>query len=389
MRSSIVLRVSFKLKGMQVIDTVLLKIASRCNLDCSYCYVYHLGDDAWKENPKLLNMKKIDDIEQSLFELYQYQGKSFAIVLHGGEPFLLPKSRLEYLFQKLRSRLPEYTTISIQTNGLLLNNELIDLCYEYRVTVSISLDGEEKVNDAMRIDKLGRGSFTRIINSIKLIQEHPKYNDVFTGCLAVIDPFSSPKSTYHFFKSLNIPSVNFLMRDGNHSRYPFGKKDFNSIEYGKWLAELWQEYFNDPNPIPIAVFDNYVKTLMGGMSSKEGTGTEVSGILIIDTNGDITKNDTLKSTKNRADRFKYAWNVSKDNIVELVQSDEFKEYLNLQNPTSSHCKQCQYLNICGGGMPLYRWHDETQFDNPSVFCSDHQFIIKSIESTLRDFNHEN
>ena len=30
------------------IDTVLLKVASRCNLDCSYCYVYNMGDEAWR-----------------------------------------------------------------------------------------------------------------------------------------------------------------------------------------------------------------------------------------------------------------------------------------------------------------------------------------------------
>ncbi|MDO4998515.1 MAG: cyclophane-forming radical SAM/SPASM peptide maturase YhhB [Neisseria sp.] len=368
-----------------MIDTVLLKVASRCNLDCTYCYVYHLGDDAWKDNPKLFSTKIIDDIEQSLFNLYQFQGKSFAIVLHGGEPFLLPKARLEYLFAKLRSRLPSFTSISIQTNGLLLNNELIDLCYKYHVTISISLDGTETVNDKMRIDHLGRGSFTRIMDSIQLIKQHKFSKEIFTGCLAVINPFSNPHEIYHFFKQLNIPSVNFLMRDGNHDRYPYGKANFYSLEYAKWLEQIWIEYFNDENPIPIAFFDNYVKMLMGGTSSKEGTGTEVSGILIIDTNGDITKNDTLKSTENRADRFKFKWHVSKDNLVELIQSDEFKEYLTLQNPTSEQCQKCEYLSICGGGMPLYRWSKERKFDNPSVFCKDHQYIIHSISQTLEQF----
>lgn len=365
-----------------MIDTILLKVASRCNLDCTYCYVYHLGDDAWKDNPKLLSKKTIDDIEKSLFDLFQYQGKSFAIVLHGGEPFLLGKERLTYLLQKLRFRLPEYTTISIQTNGLLLTNELIELCHQYNTTISISLDGMQSVNDKMRIDHLGRGSFVQVMDKIQLIKQHRFAEQVFTGCLAVIDPFSNPKEIYQFFKELNIPSVNFLMRDGNHDRYPYGKAHFQSLEYAKWLEEIWYSYFNDPNPIPIAIFDNYAKMMMGGSSSKEGTGMDISGILIIDTNGDITKNDTLKSTRNRADRFKFSWNVSKDNIVDLVQSNEFKEYLTLQNPTSEMCQNCQYLKICGGGMPLYRWSEEKLFNNPSVFCHDHQHIIRIIEQTL-------
>lgn len=368
-----------------MIDTILLKVASRCNLNCTYCYVYHLGDDGWKNNPKLLSQKTIDDIEQSLFDLYQYQNRSFAIVLHGGEPFLLGKDRLAYLLEKLRFRLPKHTTISIQTNGLLLTNELIELCYEYCVTISISLDGIQSVNDAMRIDHLGRGSFSRIMKSIQLIQQHRFAKQVFTGCLAVIDPFSNPKEIYHFFKALNIPSVNFLMRDGNHDRYPYGKANFQSLEYAKWLEQIWNEYFNDPKPIPIAFFDNYIKMMIGGSSSKEGVGTDIAGILIIDTNGDITKNDTLKSTQNHADRFKFDWNVSKSKIVDLIQSNEFKEYLILQKPTSESCRNCQYLKICGGGMPLYRWSDINQFNNPSVFCHDHQYIIRIISQTLEQF----
>lgn len=365
-----------------MIDSVLLKVASRCNLDCTYCYVYHLGDDAWRDNPKLISTQRIDDIVHFLSDLYKFQNKSFAIVLHGGEPFLLPKARLEYLFAQLRRFLPDYTTISVQTNGLLLNDQLVELCEKYGVTISISLDGPEKINDQFRIDSLGRGSFHRILDRILLLKRYPK---VFTGCLAVIDPFSDPKEIYHFFKKLDIPSVNFLMRDGNHDRYPYGKKNFTSIEYGKWLAELWELYFTDSNPIPIAVFDNYVKILMGGHSLKEGSGTDISGILIIDTNGDVTKNDTLKSTQNRADRFKFSWNVSKDNVLDLINSAEFKEYLNLQEPQAEECINCSYLKICGGGMPLYRWNAVNGFNNPSVFCKDHQYIIDKIASSLKDY----
>lgn len=370
-----------------MIDTVLLKVASRCNLNCTYCYVYHLGDDGWKNNPVRMSRETINAIALSFKQLYQFQQKSFAIVIHGGEPFLLRYKDLEYLFQSLRQSLPDYTTISIQTNGILLNEKLIDLCHQYHVTISISLDGPEKINDALRIDHKNQGSFNRIIHAIELIKNHPKGKEIFTGCLAVIDPFSNPVEIYHFFKQLDIPSVNFLPRDGNHDRYPFGKRNFESTEYGSWLADLWKQYFNDPSPIPIAVFDNIVKLLLGGNSSKEGSGTDLSGILIIDTNGNITKNDTLKSTKNGNDLFQNTWNIQTDNIIELIQTEEFHEYMKLQTPTSEQCQKCSYLEVCGGGMPLYRWSEQNQFNNPSVFCKDHQTLIKAVQDTLHEYNH--
>ena len=370
-----------------MIDTVLIKTASRCNINCTYCYVYNLGDDGWKENPKLMSVGTIDSIINTLKNIYQYQGHSFAIVLHGGEPLLLPKNRLEYLLKEIRNNLPDYTSISIQTNGLLITNEIIELCDKYKTTLAISLDGDKIINDANRIDHQGKGTYDRIIKKINLIQNHPKSKSVFTGLLAVINPFSNPKKVYDFFKELDVPSVNFLMRDGNHDNYPFGKSNFYSLEYGKWLNDLWLQYFNDENPIPIAVFDNIIKTIMGGESQKEGTGLNSSEIIIIDTSGEITKNDTLKSTKNKADKFDICWNVNDENfdIIQLLNSNEYKRYIKMQNPTSKTCLECNLLHICGGGMPLYRWSSSNGFDNPSVFCNDHKYIINSIFETVNNY----
>ncbi|WP_066804736.1 cyclophane-forming radical SAM/SPASM peptide maturase YhhB [Moraxella oblonga] len=370
-----------------MVDTVLIKTASRCNINCTYCYVYNLGDDGWKENPKLMSIDTIDNIINTLRNIYQYQGHSFAIVLHGGEPLLLPKDRLEHLLKEIRRNLPDYTTISIQTNGLLITNEIIELCHKYKTTLAISLDGDKIVNDANRIDHKGKGTYDRIIEKINLVQNHPKSKSVFTGLLAVINPFSNPKKVYKFFKELNVPSVNFLMRDGNHDHYPFGKSNYNSLEYGKWLSDMWLQYFNDANPIPIAVFDNIVKTIMGGESQKEGTGLDISEILIIDTSGEITKNDTLKSTKNKADKFDICWNVNDENfdVIQLLHSTEYKDYIKMQNPTSQTCLECNILHICGGGMPLYRWSEHNGFDNPSVFCNDHKYLINSIFETVNDY----
>ena len=36
---------------MTAVDTILLKVASRCNINCTYCYVYNMGDSAWKRMP--------------------------------------------------------------------------------------------------------------------------------------------------------------------------------------------------------------------------------------------------------------------------------------------------------------------------------------------------
>ena len=99
------------------IDTVLLKTASRCNIACSYCYVYQLGDQGWQRQPPAMSRSTIDAVISRLDELRQAQGRDFAVVLHGGEPLLLGEALLTRLLTGLRANLAVGCTLSVQTNG--------------------------------------------------------------------------------------------------------------------------------------------------------------------------------------------------------------------------------------------------------------------------------
>lgn len=112
------------------LDTILIKTASRCNLDCSYCYVYQGSDTSWKQQPKTMSVELIQAICTRLVEQSRKQEEGFAIVLHGGEPLLLGFKKLSILLRKLRRKLNhKYYPISIQTNGVLLTTKLLDLLY--------------------------------------------------------------------------------------------------------------------------------------------------------------------------------------------------------------------------------------------------------------------
>jgi len=365
------------------LDTVLIKTASRCNLDCSYCYVYQGKDTSWKQQPKRLSVKTIDVIVNRLFEQSQKQKEGFAIVLHGGEPLLLGYERLSLFLEKLRSKLSsELYPISLQTNGVLLNSKLLDLFSKTVVSVSVSLDGEQATNDISRVDHLGKSTYEKTIAGIKLLKSHRDSNFLFAGTLSVIQVSRSPKKTYESLKELNTPSMDFLLQDGNYEKLPVGKKDFNSTEYGKWLSGLLDVYLSEPKPVEIPYLDDLIKLCLGGVSSKEGRGSDVFGILIIETNGEIRKNDTLRTAFDGADFFQHRKNILETPISDILQTSEFHRSSQLQFPTAQVCKKCSLLEICGGGMPLYRWDSKNEYDNPSIYCKDHELLIKNIFKKL-------
>jgi len=364
------------------IDTVLLKVASRCNIDCRYCYVYNMGDSGWSRMPKQMSRETCRATAAALAGLAREQGRSFAVVLHGGEPLLLGAAKLGYAISTLREALPADCAVSIQTNGILISREILDLCSAARVTLSVSLDGPRHVHDRHRIGFAGEGTFDKVLEGIGRLRAHSDSGFLFTGLLAVIDPESDPGEVYAFFKGLGAPSVDFIYKDGNHSRLPDGKASASTTEYGRWMAALLDTYLADDTPIRIRILDDMIKLVLGGVGSKDGVGLTNYGVLIVDTDGSVTKNDTLKSSFDGADRFPEPWSVHTHSLGDILRSAEFAEYQALQRPSCPTCLACPELSVCGGGLTLQRWRDGNGYDNPSVYCEDQKLLIGRIREKV-------
>ena len=69
--------------------TYIWKVASRCNLDCTYCYVYNSADQRWRRQPKLMSTEVARQSAIPIREHCERHGKTEAVVLfHGGEPLM-------------------------------------------------------------------------------------------------------------------------------------------------------------------------------------------------------------------------------------------------------------------------------------------------------------
>lgn len=343
-----------------------------------------MGDDGWRDMPNLISQATINALASSLEQLTKDQSAAFATVLHGGEPLMLGARRLEYLLAALRNVLPPEYPISLQTNGILITEQILDLCSQHQVGISVSIDGPQAVNDKFRIDKQGNGTYQKILAGIDRLRNHRDSEFLYAGLLSVIDPASNPVEVYDSLKALGSKSLDFLYRDGNHTNLPYGKESFASTEYGEWLAQLLDIYISDAEPVKIRFLDDILRIALGGLGTKEGLGDNFYGIAIIETDGTISKNDTLKSNFSGADKFDKKWSIKSDRLSHIFSTPSFAEYYKLQHPTSKDCNACDYLTICGGGMPLHRWSKEDGYSNPSVYCSDQKLLITRAISILRE-----
>ncbi|HHG84648.1 MAG TPA: radical SAM protein, partial [Bacteroidetes bacterium] len=66
--------------------TYVIKIASRCNLNCSYCYMYNKGDNSWRSQPKVMSEETVVQLLHRIIEHYgpNPMYKFVTLSFHGG-----------------------------------------------------------------------------------------------------------------------------------------------------------------------------------------------------------------------------------------------------------------------------------------------------------------
>ena len=227
------------------ITSFLVKIASRCNLDCDYCYVYHHADQSWRSMPQLLSAGDRTAFATRLADYARENDiKRCVVVLHGGEPLLAGVETIVDFVHELRAAVDPGVEVDVgmQTNGLLLTESILDQLEAARVSVSLSLDGPRTANDLHRNSRRGRSSFDRVMAALECLKGRPA---VFAGIIAVIDPRTPPEELFAFFDRHQPPKLDFLLPDAHHNRPPSGR-DTNPVLYRDWLItafDLWLDQY--------------------------------------------------------------------------------------------------------------------------------------------------
>lgn len=149
----------------------ILKVASRCNLNCSYCYVYNMADSTWKRRPALMSEEVFDLTLERIVQQCRVTGQDqFNIAFHGGEPCLIGPERFDAWCSRARAALRELVRLQliIQTNGTLLDARWIELFLKHKISVGISMDGPKQIHDAVRVDHRGCGSYNQVERGLRL-----------------------------------------------------------------------------------------------------------------------------------------------------------------------------------------------------------------------------
>ena len=152
--------------------TVIFRPTNNCNLRCSYCYDKNNHTSNTKEIIKLstdIFKKEENNILNALSILYKDE-KEPHIIFHGGEPLLIKPEILDIFCDKLKKI--HNLTFSIQTNGTLINTDVIELFKKHNFKVGLSLDGCDEIQNHARVFPNGKNSFNTIMRKIDMLNDN-------------------------------------------------------------------------------------------------------------------------------------------------------------------------------------------------------------------------
>ncbi len=146
-----------------------LSLTSGCNLACRYCYA-RAGEDT-----KKLSWEKIKTSIEQLYRYAKEKGEDkVEITFHGtGEATVEWKTlvkTVEYALQQLPVDWKLY--FSLVTNGILLNEKRVRFLKQHDFSITLSMDGLERIQNLQRPFKNGNGTFHAVVDGIRLLVKH-------------------------------------------------------------------------------------------------------------------------------------------------------------------------------------------------------------------------
>ena len=164
-----------KNRSAGVVKALCLHVAHTCNLNCSYCFAsqgnYH-GPDAGHGGRALMSFEVG---RQALDFLIAHSGTrtNLEVDFFGGEPLMNWQVVKDLVAYARTQEEPHHKRFrfTLTTNGMLIDQDVIDFANREMDNVVLSLDGRKEIHDRLRVDYAGNGSYDRIVPKFQRLVE--------------------------------------------------------------------------------------------------------------------------------------------------------------------------------------------------------------------------
>ncbi|MHC1749351.1 MAG: anaerobic sulfatase maturase [Cellulosilyticaceae bacterium] len=325
--------------------SVLIKPASSgCNLACKYCFYYDVSNNREVTSYGKMSDETLECIVQKVMEKAEYNC-SFAF--QGGEPTLAGLEFYKELIKYQRKYAKPGVEIhnAIQTNGILITKEWAEFLGKHKFLVGLSLDGHQAINDRMRINQKGEGTFDQIMEATKLFARYKvDYNILTVVTKPVAENIKEIYSFYiqHNFRYMQfIPCLDPIQEERGKHNYSLTPK-----LYEKFLKQLFDEWYNTLKRGEFAYvrfFENIIQILLGYYPEACGMMGVCTNQYVIEADASVYPCDFYVM-----DDYKIG-NMINDTFKEIEENRINMNFIGVSKAKDSGCTKCKWYKLCHGG----------------------------------------
>ncbi len=340
------------------IRSITINVTQICNLKCTYCAAG--GDGTYGDPVTRISIE--NTIPQLKFLIAGITpSRRFHISFVGGEPLLYPagiQALYDYVTEETRAK--NITPIfSVVTNGTVITDEVLHMFKKTKLHVTVSLDGEKKVNDVMRPTRNGASSTDLTLDGIQKLNSI-KNNLGSLGISGVFNEMNQNISeTYSFFNQFNPDWVEFNFAYSQASR----ELQLKYLEQMNIIADRAWAQGQEVALRKIKVFDHYFNLLDSQQKVENHCGAGKSYLMV--------------DAKNQL--YACVWSVGKPAEVvgtgTVIDHEKLAKY---QKPliVLNNCQTCWARYLCGGGcMYIHEQHTGDKHKKDNLFCQRTRSLI--------------
>lgn len=320
-----------------------------CNLDCSYCF-YLKKEELFPEGTRFrMSDEVLEEFTRQYLAAQQVPEATFA--WQGGEPTLMGLDffRRALELQKQHRRPGMKVTNSLQTNGVLLNDEWCAFLKEHDFLVGLSLDGPRELHDAYRVDKGGQPTFDRVERALRLLQSHGVEHNIL--CVVSRANAQHPLPVYRYFRSAGVRFIQFIPAVERLESGGVTEWSVTGEQWGGFLCAVFDEWVRrDVGRVFVQHFDVALAAYYGLPSAVCIHAEECGNCLALEHDGSLFACDHYVTQDH------YLGDIGETHLREMVDSPFQRRFGKDKRETlPRYCRECPVLFACNGGCPKDRF----------------------------------
>lgn len=352
---------------------LLLKPSSHlCNLSCDYCF-YKRVSDVYPVG-KMMTIETAEAIVRKTLEM---GGRHNSFTWQGGEPTLMGLDFYKEVCRlQDRYRSPgQVVENSLQTNGVLIDDEWADFLKQRNFLVGLSLDGPREIHDHYRKSNNGEGTYSRVMKTANLLRER---NVPFNILVLLTDlNVGKPDEIYRFLLDNDFTHLQFipcLEFDEKGELLPYSVTGEQLGKFHTRIFDLWMEegFFK----VSIRIFEDLFIYLIDGQKTSCGWLERCGSYFLVEHNGDTYPCDFFVYPEWRLG------NIVTDPVEELLASPLRFQFAEMKADVNAKCKTCPHLPFCQGDCTKFRLNRDdvmSGYNNLSTFCAARKMLLEHIE----------